>query len=155
DTAEWSRVEQGLKQRVVALNSFIQDVYNEQRIVRAGLVPATAVASCPNFQPTMRGFTPPNGAWVHIAGIDLVRDADGTIYVLEDNTRTPSGVSYVLQNRLISQRALGRLFAASGIRPVADYANQLHDAIRRCWDDAPTAVLTPGVYNSAYFEHSF
>jgi uncharacterized circularly permuted ATP-grasp superfamily protein len=152
---EWRRVEQGLKQRILALNWFIQDVYNEGRIISAGLVPAEAVYASPNYRPEMRGFTPPNGAWVHIAGIDLVRDADGTIYVLEDNARTPSGVSYVLQNRLISTRVLPRLFAQSGVVPVNDYANRLHAAVRACFGPDPAVVLTPGMYNSAYFEHSF
>jgi len=152
---EWRHIEMGLKQRVVALNAFLQDVYNEQRIVGAGVVPPEAIFDSPNYRPEMRGFTPPNRAWAHISGIDLVRDADGTYYVLEDNTRTPSGVSYVLQNRLISQRALGRIFAASPVRSVAGYANHLHDTIRHCWPDAPVVVLTPGIYNSAYFEHAF
>lgn len=153
--AEWRRVEQGLKQRVLALNSFLQDVYNDGRIIQAGHIPAEAVYGSPNYCPEMRGFTPPNGAWVHIAGIDLVRDADGTIYVLEDNARTPSGVSYVLQNRQISTRVLPRLFSQSGVVPVGDYANRLHDAVRACFGPDPAVVLTPGLYNSAYFEHSF
>jgi uncharacterized circularly permuted ATP-grasp superfamily protein len=152
---EWRRTEQGLKQRVLALNAFIQDVYNEGRIISAGLVPPEAVYTSPNFRTEMRGFTPPNGAWVHIAGIDLVRDADGTIYVLEDNARTPSGVSYVLQNRSISTRVLPRLFAQSGVVPVQDYANRLHAAVRACFGPDPAVVLTPGMYNSAYFEHTF
>jgi uncharacterized circularly permuted ATP-grasp superfamily protein len=152
---EWRRVEQGLKQRVLALNAFLQDIYNEAKIIDAGLVPAEAVYGCPNYRPEMRGFTPPNGVWVHIAGIDLVRDADGTIYVLEDNARTPSGVSYVLQNRSISTRVLPRLFEKSGVVPVGDYANRLHAAVRSCFGPDPAVVLTPGMYNSAYFEHSF
>lgn len=155
DAAEWSHVEAGLKQRVLALNAFCQDVYNEARIIEKGLVPAEAVFSSPNYRPEMRGFTPPNNAWIHISGIDLVRDADGTIYVLEDNGRTPSGVSYVLQNRQISTRVLPRLFAQSGVLPVNDYANRLHDAVRACFGPDPAVVLTPGVFNSAYFEHSF
>jgi uncharacterized circularly permuted ATP-grasp superfamily protein len=155
ESGEWSRIETGLKQRVLALNHFIQDVYNEGRIIQKGLVPAAAVFESPNYQPACHGFTPPMGAWTHIAGIDLVRDADGTIYVLEDNTRTPSGVSYVLQNRQMSMRALSRIFSASGVRSVADYANHLHDAIRRCSGDDPVVVLTPGIFNSAYFEHTF
>ena len=152
---EWRRIEQGLKQRHLALNSFLQDVYNEGRIIAAGLIPAEAVYGSPNYRTEMRGFTPPNGAWVHIAGIDLVRDADGTIYVLEDNARTPSGVSYVLQNRSISTRVLPRLFSQSGVVPVGDYANRLHAAVRACFGPDPAVVLTPGMYNSAYFEHSF
>ncbi len=153
--AEWRKMEAGLKQRLLALNAFLQDVYNDGRIIEAGVVPAEAVYTSPNFRPEMRGFTPPNGAWIHIAGIDLVRDADGTIYVLEDNARTPSGVSYVLQNRSISTRVMPRLFAQSGVVPVNDYANHLHAAVRRCFGPDPAVVLTPGIYNSAYFEHSF
>ncbi len=155
DSREWARIEAGLKQRLLALNAFVQDVYNEGRIIDAGLVPAAAVFESPNYQPACQGFTPPMGAWIHISGIDLVRDSDGTIYVLEDNTRTPSGVSYVLQNRQMSMRALSRIFSTSGIRTVADYANHLHDAIRYCSGDDPVVVLTPGVFNSAYFEHTF
>lgn len=153
--ADWDRIERGVKQRVVALNAFIQDVYNEQRIIHAGVIPAEAVFGSPNYQPAMRGFTPPNGAWVHIAGVDLVRDADGTLYVLEDNTRTPSGVSYVLQNRQISRRALPRLYFSSDVLDVGDYANHLHDAIRNCCEGGTVVVLTPGMFNSAYFEHSY
>ena len=152
---EWARVERGLKQRVLALNAFLQDVYNEGRIIDAGKIPAEAVYSSPNYRPEIRGFTPPNGAWIHISGIDLVRDADGTMYVLEDNARTPSGVSYVLQNRSISTRVLPRLFNHSDVCPVNDYANRLHTAVRSCFGPDPAVVLTPGMYNSAYFEHSF
>jgi uncharacterized circularly permuted ATP-grasp superfamily protein len=153
--AEWRKVELGLKQRVTALNAFVQDVYNEQRILEAGVVPAEAVFTSPNYQPAMQGFTPPSGAWIHISGIDLVRDADGTLYVLEDNARTPSGVSYVLQNRLISRRALARMYFMSGVADVGDYANRLHEAIRCACGPGTTAILTPGVYNSAYFEHTY
>ncbi|MGE3073217.1 MAG: circularly permuted type 2 ATP-grasp protein [Dehalococcoidia bacterium] len=154
-STEWSKVENGLKQRVLALNAFLQDVYNEGRIIDAGLIPAEAVYSSPNYRTEVRGFTPPNGAWIHISGIDLVRDADGTMYVLEDNARTPSGVSYVLQNRQISTRVLPRLFSRSDVCPVNDYANRLHMAVRSCFGPDPAVVLTPGMYNSAYFEHSF
>jgi len=153
--SEWTRVEKGLKQRVLALNAFLQDVYNDARIVADGVIPAEAIFGSPSFRPEMCGFTPPNGAWIHVSGIDLVRDADGTIYVLEDNARTPSGVSYVLQNRSISTRVLPRLFAQSEVVPVNDYANRLHAAVRTCFGPGPAVVLTPGLYNSAYFEHSF
>ena len=155
DGREWERVERGLKQRVMALNAFIQDIYNERRIITAGLVPAEAVLQSRNYQPAVEGFTPPSRAWVHIAGIDLVRDADGTIYVLEDNVRTPSGVSYVLQNRVISMRVFSRIFGQASLRSVADYANRLHETIRTVWPADAAVVLTPGVYNSAYFEHAF
>jgi uncharacterized circularly permuted ATP-grasp superfamily protein len=153
--SEWARVEKGLKQRVLALNDFLQDVYNDARIIADGVIPAEAIFGSPNFRPEMRGFTPPGGAWIHVSGIDLVRDADGTMYVLEDNMRTPSGVSYVLQNRSISTRVLPRLFAQSGVVPVNDYANRLHAVLRACFQPGPAVVLTPGMYNSAYFEHSF
>ena len=152
---EWSTLERGLKQRVVALNTFLQDIYNEQRIISAGVIPAEAVFGSRNYQPAIRGFTPPNGVWIHVSGIDLVRDADGTIYVLEDNVRTPSGVSYVIQNRVISMRAFPRIYGGAPVRSVADYANRLHTTVKRCWPEGATVVLTPGVYNSAYFEHSF
>ncbi|MFN0145899.1 MAG: circularly permuted type 2 ATP-grasp protein [Dehalococcoidia bacterium] len=155
DATEWDKVERGLKQRVVALNAFLQDVYNDQRIVLAGVIPAEAVFGSRNYQPAIRGFTPPNGVWIHVSGIDLVRDSDGTIYVLEDNVRTPSGVSYVIQNRVISMRAFPRIYGGTPVRSVADYANRLHDTVKRCWPDGAAVVLTPGVYNSAYFEHSF
>lgn len=153
--SEWGHVEQGLRQRVVALNRFLQDVYNEGRILQAGLVPRDLVFGCPAYQPLVRGFTPPGGAWIQVAGIDLVRDRDGVYYVLEDNCRTPSGVSYVMQNRLISTRTLARAFAQSDVLPVSDYANHLHDTVRRSSGRGTVAVLTPGPYNSAYFEHSF
>jgi uncharacterized circularly permuted ATP-grasp superfamily protein len=152
---EWRTIESGLKQRVLALNRFVQDIYNDQHIVAAGVVPPEAVFGSPNYQPAMRGFTPQNRAWIHISGTDLVRDADGTFYVLEDNTRTPSGVSYVLQNRSISTRVLPSLFPESDVRRVSDYPRVLHDAIRACQADGPAVLLTPGPYNSAYFEHSF
>ena len=155
DAMEWRGIETGLQQRVLALNAFIQDVYNEGRIFGAGLIPPDLVYESPNFQPLMRGFTPPGGIWAHISGIDLVRDADGVFYVLEDNLRTPSGVSYVIENRLVSTRTLPRFFSRSGVRPVDDYPGRLHHAIRNCSPDRPVVLLTPGPYNSAYFEHTF
>ena len=153
--AEWERLERGLKQRVLALNAFIHDTYNEARIFAAGLVPPERVYGSPNFRAAMRFFTPPGGVWAHIASIDLVRDADGTIYVLEDNLRTPSGVAYVIQNRLISTRAFPRLFSQSAVRPLPDYANRLHETIRRIQPESPGVLLTPGPYSSAYSEHIF
>ncbi len=155
DAREWCAIEAGLKQRVLALNAFIQDAYNDGKIFEAGLIPPEIVYGSPNFEPLMRGFTPPGGVWAHISGIDLVRDADGAFYVLEDNLRTPSGVSYVIENRLVSTRTLPRFFSRSGVRPVNDYPSKLYEAIRRCAATAPVVLLTPGPYNSAYFEHSF
>ncbi len=152
---EWSQVEKGLQQRVLALNAFLQDVYNEQRIIDSGIVPADAIFGSPNYEPQMRGFTPPGGVWIHVSGIDLVRDIDGTLYVLEDNCRVPSGVSYVMQNRQITMRALPRLFASTNVERVAEYPNMLHNAVSAHGSGGPAVVLTPGMYNSAYFEHSF
>ncbi|MGD9934713.1 MAG: circularly permuted type 2 ATP-grasp protein [Dehalococcoidia bacterium] len=155
DGNEWNRVEQGLKQRVLALNHFIQDVYNERKIIDAGVVPADVVYNSPNYQQAVVGFTPPKKAWAHISGIDLVRDADGTLYVLEDNARTPSGVSYVLQNRILSTRTFPSLMSEVEVARVSDYARVLHDAVRGLNPAGPAVVLTPGIYNSAYFEHTY
>lgn len=155
DGEEWTRVEQGLKQRVLALNHFIQDVYNERKIIDAGVIPADVVYNSPNYEQAVAGFTPPNAAWAHISGIDLVRDADGTLYVLEDNARTPSGVSYVLQNRILSTRTFPSLFAEAEVKRVSDYPRVLHDAVRTLNESGPAVVLTPGIYNSAYFEHTY
>lgn len=155
DGAEWLHIERGLKQRLMALNLFLQDAYNEGRIFTDGLIPREIVFGSSNYQPAMHGFTPPGGVWAHISGSDLVRDADGTIYVLEDNLRTPSGVSYVIENRLVTARVMSRLLHASGVRPVDSYASRLHALIQRCGVAGPAAVLTPGPYNSAYYEHTF
>ncbi len=152
---EWAHIEKGLKQRILALNAFVQDIYNEQSIITSGVIPPEVVFDSPCYEPAVRGFTPPSKAWIVIAGIDLVRDKDGTFYVLEDNARTPSGVSYVLQNRLIAMRTLPRLFDRSRVQPVASYANHLEQAIQRIQGKGATVLLTPGMYNSAYYEHSF
>ena len=156
---EWSRIERGLKQRITALNLFINDVYHDQAILKDGVVPAEIVRSASTFRDACVGLEPPRGIWCHITGTDLVRDKDGCIYVLEDNLRCPSGVSYVLQNRLIIKRTFPQLFEAFRIRPVDDYASRLRDMLESlCHADVETprvVVLTPGPYNSAYFEHSF
>ena len=157
--SEWRRVELGLVQRLKAINLFIDDVYHEQRIVRAGVFPADLLAESVNFRPECVGVSPRHGVWAHISGSDLVRDADGTFYVLEDNLRVPSGVSYVLENRAISKRAFADLFARQSILPVDAYTDELNRMLTSLAPegiDEPTiAVLTPGIYNSAYFEHSF
>ena len=138
---------------------FIDDLYHEQRIVRDGVFPAELLEESVNFRPQCVGISPPNAIWAHICGSDLVRDADGTIYVLEDNLRIPSGVSYMLENRNVSKRVLPELFATGRILPVDDYPAQLYDMLasmspRR--DVEPSiVVMTPGVFNSAYFEHAF
>ncbi|MEO5899233.1 MAG: circularly permuted type 2 ATP-grasp protein [Ilumatobacteraceae bacterium] len=157
--SEWRQVERGLKQRLRAINAFIDDVYNEQRCVADGVFPAELLAESVNFRPECRGASPKFGVWAHISGSDLVRDGDGTMYVLEDNLRVPSGVSYVLENRAISKRAFADLFAEQSILPVDAYTDELNRMlVSLAPDDVafPTiAVLTPGIYNSAYFEHSF
>jgi uncharacterized circularly permuted ATP-grasp superfamily protein len=156
---EWQGVEAGLKQRVKALNCFIEDLYNDQEIIRDGVFPAELLANSENFQEQCRGISPPLGIWAHICGSDLVRDADGTMYVLEDNLRIPSGVSYMLENRQVMKRVFPELFEDSGIQPVDDYPSQLYDTLASLApspSDYPSVVvLTPGIYNSAYFEHAY
>jgi uncharacterized circularly permuted ATP-grasp superfamily protein len=157
--SEWREVERGLKQRLRAINAFIDDVYNEQRVVADGVFPAELLAESVNFRPECRGVSPKFGVWAHVCGSDLVRDANGTMYVLEDNLRVPSGVSYVLENRAISKRAFADLFAEQSILPVDGYTDELNRMLVSLAPDdvvSPTiAVLTPGIFNSAYFEHSF
>lgn len=156
---EWQRTEAGLKQRVQALNLFIDDLYHQQKIVKDGVFPAEVLAQSVNFRPQCVGITPPHRVWAHICGSDLVRDKDGTVYVLEDNLRVPSGVSYMLENRNVTKRVLPELFAQGRILPVDDYPSQLYDMLAamspRPGDDPEIVVLTPGIYNSAYFEHSY
>ncbi|MCC9605077.1 circularly permuted type 2 ATP-grasp protein [Blastopirellula sp. JC732] len=156
---EWKWVSDGLKQRIVALNMFIDDVYGDQKILKDGAIPEHVVRSAASFRPQCVGLKPPKGVWCHITGTDLVRDQDGKFYVLEDNLRCPSGVSYVLQNRQLMKQAFPDLFESLSVRPVDDYCGQLLDALNYLAEDrtdTPTVgVLTPGVYNSAYFEHSF
>jgi uncharacterized circularly permuted ATP-grasp superfamily protein len=156
---EWRRTEAGLKQRLRALNMFIDDLYHEQRVVADGVFPGELLEHSVNFRPQCRGVSPKYGVWAHICGSDLVRDADGTMYVLEDNLRVPSGVSYVLENRAISKRAFADLFAQQSILPVDGYTDELKRMLASLApdgvDDPTVVVLTPGIYNSAYFEHSF
>ena len=156
---EWSEVERGLTQRLRAVNMFIDDLYNEQRIVADGVFPADLLAESVNFRPECVGARPKFGVWAHISGSDLVRDDDGTFYVLEDNLRVPSGVSYVLENRAVTKRAFPELFGKNRIRPVDGYTDELKKLLSSLSPDDvrdPTiAVLTPGIFNSAYFEHSF
>lgn len=157
--SEWRRIEAGLMQRLRAINHFIDDLYHDQRIVADGVFPADLLEHSVNFRPECRGVSPAHGVWAHISGSDLVRGADGTMYVLEDNLRVPSGVSYMLENRAISKRVFADLFAEQSIWPVDSYTDELNRmlvSIAPQGVDAPTiAVLTPGIYNSAYFEHSF
>jgi uncharacterized circularly permuted ATP-grasp superfamily protein len=160
DAAEWSLLEDGLTQRLRALNAFIDDLYNERRIVKDGVFPAELLEGSANFRPQCEGVRPAFGVWAHVSGSDLVRDADGTMYVLEDNLRVPSGVSYVLENRLISKRAFADLFERYNVLPVDDYTAELQKLLVSIAPSGPSGdacvvVLTPGLYNSAYFEHSF
>lgn len=156
---DWAWVESGLKQRIRALNLFIHDIYHEQEIIKAGVIPAELVLSAKGFLPPCIGLNPPQGIWCHITGSDLVRDRDGHLYVLEDNLRCPSGVSYVLENRQVLKRTFPQVFEASKVRPVDDYPSRLLDMLQAMAPDGgrtPTVVvLTPGMYNSAYFEHAF
>ena len=155
---DWDRVDAGLVQRLTALNHFIADVYAEQRIFAEGIVPIELVTDSPGYRPECRGATPAHGVWAHICGSDLVRGKDGTIYVLEDNLRVPSGVSYMLENREITKRVFPDLFVEQSILPVDAYPERLRRILASLsprGDEAVIAVLTPGIYNSAYFEHSF
>ncbi|QDU36349.1 hypothetical protein Mal4_06340 [Maioricimonas rarisocia] len=156
---EWNRVEAGLKQRIRALNCFIDDVYHDQNIVNEGIVPRELLEDAKTYRVACHGLSPPRGIWCHITGTDLVRHADGQIYVLEDNLRCPSGVSYVLQNRMVMKRSFPQVFNSARVRPVIDYPGRLHTTLRHLApsqvDNPTTVVLTPGIYNSAYYEHSF
>jgi uncharacterized circularly permuted ATP-grasp superfamily protein len=158
-TREWARVSAGLTQRLTALNLFIDDLYGAATVVKDGIVPAEVIAASPGFRPQCVGAHPAHGVWAHICGSDLVRDADGTMYVLEDNLRVPSGVSYMLENRQVTKRVFADLFRDLDIHPVDSYPSRLFEVLaslspRR--GDAPVVVvLTPGVFNSAYFEHAF
>ena len=157
ETSDWERIERGLRQRILAFNVFIDDIYHDQKIIKDGVVPGELVYSSKGFLPPCMGLSPPKGIWCHVSGIDLVRDRDGTIYVLEDNLRCPSGVAYVLGNRQLMKSTLPELFDAYRIRPVDDYPNRLLETLQNLSNlPNPTVViLTPGIYNSAYFEHSF
>ena len=159
DANEWDWIERGLKQRIYALNLFIDDVYHDQKILKDGVVPADVVLSSDRYLQQCVGLNPPRGIWCHITGTDLVRDKDGQIYVLEDNLGCPSGVSYVVENRQVMKRTFPQLFGTTQIQPVEDYPSHLLNMLRYLVTDKllspEVTVLTPGVYNSAYFEHSF
>lgn len=155
--AEWRQVQTGLKQRIKALNMFIQDCYNDQKAIKDGVIPEDLITTNPCFRKQLIGFTPPRGIWCHITGTDLVRDRDGAFHVLEDNLRCPSGASYVLENRQLLKRTFPMVFEKLPVHSVDDYAQRLRDTLT--WlaptSDPVVAVLTPGIYNSAYFEHSY
>lgn len=156
---EWEHLERGLIQRIAALNLFLKDIYNEQRILKEGIIPAHYVHSAAHFRPEFMGFRVPRDIYIHICGTDLIRDEHGQYCVLEDNGRTPSGVSYVLTNRQAMKRVFPQLFARYPVRPVDDYPQNLLQVLRYIapggHPDPTVALLTPGIYNSAYFEHSF
>jgi len=156
---EWQWLEKGLQQRITALNCFLQDIYNEQKIIADGVIPRATVESASGFLPPCMGLKPPQGVWCHITGTDLVRDQQGKWYVLEDNLRCPSGVSYVLQNRSAMKSSFPHLFEALDIQAVDDYPSHLIETLLKVVPDnisEPVVVLlTPGPFNSAYFEHSF
>jgi len=156
---EWERIREGLTQRVRALNLFIDDLYHGQKIVKDRIFPEAVLRESRNFREICMGVKPPLGVWAHICGSDLVRDRDGTMYVLEDNLRVPSGVSYMLENRQIMKRVFPEMFEAYDIDPVDDYALQLQQCLAslspRSIRNPEIVVLTPGIYNSAYFEHSY
>jgi uncharacterized circularly permuted ATP-grasp superfamily protein len=157
---EWSRLSRGIEQRVRAINAFLHDIYHRQEIIRAGRVPEALIAKNSAFLPAMIGFTPPGRVYTHIVGIDLVRTGPDEFYVLEDNARTPSGVSYMLENRETMMNMFPELFSAIRVREVGSYPKNLRRSLEACAPDGcngmpVVAVLTPGIFNSAYFEHAF
>lgn len=156
EPSDWAHIESGLRQRLRALNLFIDDVYHEQKILKDDVVPGELVYSSKGFLRACQGLKPPRGIWCHIAGIDLVRIGDGRYYVLEDNMRCPSGVAYVLEARQVMKRTFPELFGAYRVRPVDDYPSHLLDTLRHLSDlpDPTVVILTPGMFNSAYYEHS-
>lgn len=156
--SEWDYIERGIKQRLRALNLFLKDVYSNQFIVKDGLIPADMIYSCPHYLREMHNFPVPHDIYVHISGIDLIRNNDGSFYILEDNLRTPSGVSYMLENREITKRIFPDLLPQNNVRSVTEYPNILHKNLvslsPRQTSNPTIVLLTPGIYNSAYFEHS-
>ncbi|MEO5348399.1 MAG: circularly permuted type 2 ATP-grasp protein [Magnetococcus sp. YQC-3] len=156
---EWARVERGLIQRLTALNLFISDLYGPQQIVKSGVFPAELLAQSRNFRTQCVGIKPAFGVWAHICGTDLVRDQSGRFCVLEDNLRVPSGVSYMLENRMVTKRVFPELFSTQRILPVDDYPGKLYETLASLasprQDQPRVVLLTPGIYNSAYFEHVY
>jgi uncharacterized circularly permuted ATP-grasp superfamily protein len=158
--AEWDILERGLTQRVKALNAFIRDVYHDHEILRAGKIPPMLILHNDGFRPEMQGFVPPQSVYAHVVGIDMVRVGPSEFYVLEDNCRTPSGVSYMLENREAMMRLFPDLYARHRIAPVSHYPEELYDTLRsvapeNCESEPVIVLLTPGANNSAYYEHSF
>ena len=157
--AEWAKIEKGIQQRLKALNLFLKDIYSEQQIIKDGIIPAQLIASCPHYMREVFGVQVPHDIYVHISGIDLIRDADGEFCVLEDNLRTPSGVSYMLENREVTKRIFPELVAANKVRMVNNYPLLLHQILLSLSpvpvSNPRVVLLTPGIYNSAYYEHTF
>ncbi|UAY51998.1 circularly permuted type 2 ATP-grasp protein [Ferruginibacter albus] len=156
--SEWNYIEKGIKQRLRALNLFLKDIYSNQFIINDGIIPAEMIYSCPHFLREMYNFPVPYDLYVHISGIDLIRNNDGSFYILEDNLRTPSGVSYMLENREITKRIFPNLLPQNNVRSVTEYTNILHRNLvslsPRQTANPTIVLLTPGIYNSAYFEHT-
>ncbi len=156
---QWDKTSAGLTQRLQALNLFIDDLYNDQKIIKDGIIPEYVLKQSSNYRKECEGISPAHGVWAHICGTDLVRDKDGEFYVLEDNLRVPSGVSYMLENRSIMKRVLPEVFEKIDIAPIGEYPSQLFETLTslspRRVKKPVIAVLTPGIYNSAYFEHAF
>ena len=157
DSSEWDNLEKGLIQRITALNLFLQDIYNEQKILKDGIIPREIIESSKGFLPECIGLTPPKKVWIHITGTDLIRDNKGVFTVLEDNLRCPSGVSYMLENRELSKQTFPDVLSQSNVRSISEYPAKLLEVLRYTSGraDPTVAVLTPGIYNSAYFEHSY
>lgn len=157
--AEWEHVEKGIKQRLKALNMFLKDIYNKKSILKEGIVPEELITSCPHFLNEVIGIKVPHDIYVHISGIDLIRGEDGTFYILEDNLRTPSGVSYMLENREVTKRLFPELLYGSKAKMVSNYPLLLHQILLQLapsqLSNPNVVLLTPGVYNSAYYEHTF
>ena len=156
--AEWEIVENGLKQRLTALNMFINDIYNDKAIIKDNIIPESLLKSSTNYRKECEGVRPAFGTWAHVCGTDLIKDANGEFFVLEDNLRVPSGVSYMLENRNLTKRVFPQLFEQFNVRPIDDYPAQLFDTLCEISPNSETpqvVVLTPGIFNSAYFEHAF
>ena len=156
---DWQQIEAGLKQRIYALNEFLQDIYNDKKILKDKIVPKDLILSSKTYRKECEGFTPPKKIWCHVTGTDLIRGDDGSFYVLEDNLRCPSGVSYVLENRQVLKRTFPHVFEKSRVRHVDEYPGKLLEMLEylapQGIESPRVGVLTPGIYNSAYFEHSF
>ena len=152
-------MEKGLKQRIQALNLFLNDIYSSQQIIQDGKIPSEVISTAPGFLKPCIGIEPPNKVWCHITGTDLVRDGDGQWYVLEDNLRVPSGISYVLENRRVMKSTFPDIFQTMAVKPVDEYPSYLLETLLNLapphLPDPTVVVLTPGIYNSAYYEHSF